>query len=583
MKWSWVVFGAVVLAAPARADEFPKEGVVRGELGAKLDAYFSRLPPFGYAGGLVVTKGNEIVLAKGYGLADRQAKRPVTAQSVFCLGSITKQFTGAAILKLEMQGKLGTSDLLSKFVGSVPPDKEGITLHHLLTHTAGLPSDLGPSDYEAVSRDEIVKRALATKLLTPPGRRYRYSNVGYSLLGAVVEIVSGQPYEAFLREHLFLPAGMPNTGYRLPKWDAESLAQGYQGDERWGTVVERLPADGPHWNLRANGGVHSTLTDMLRWHRALEGEKVLSAAAKEKLFAPHTPEGDGDESHYGYGWAIFKTRRGTKLVAHNGGNGILSADCRRYVDDGVFVFVTSTSSEWQIDPVSRAVDRLVFGGDCPTPPAAVALDAEKVKALVGTYRLPSGTTLTVTAANGRLKVVGDGAEALTLLLGGGRGDAPRQRAAIERTREMVEARAKGDFGPLHRAFGGRMPVERIRQIEEGQRRELVERLGAFRGYDVLGAVPREDVLDVYVRQRFERGDAYLRCAWDGEQLAGIRGLRALPATQTFVATSPTEFAAFRLEPPLDLRLTVRTAADGSVTDLTVRAGGDEIRAVPVRP
>src|SRR5262249_27224274 len=154
---------------------------------------------------------------------------------LFSIGSITKQFTAAAILKLQMQGKLSVRDPIAKYLPNVPQDKSAITLHHLLTHSAGLESGFGPGDFEAVTRDEIIKRALASKLRSAPGKQYHYSNAGYSLLGAIVEIVSGGGYEAFLHEHLFKPAGMAQTGYRLPKWSSERLAQGYgRGGQRWG-------------------------------------------------------------------------------------------------------------------------------------------------------------------------------------------------------------------------------------------------------------------------------------------------------------------------------------------------------------
>ena len=313
------------------------EPIAEGPLGARLDSLLRGFVDDGFSGAVLVAKDGQVILANGYGLADREKGQPVTVDTVFTIGSITKQFTAAAILKLEMQGKLSTSDRIGKYFKNVPRDKRKITLHHLLTHSAGLRSDFGP-DFQEMTRDMIVERAMNGDLKFDVGERYFYSNAGYSLLGVIVEIVSGQSYEVYLAETLFGPAGMSDTGYRLPDWPAKRMAVGYEGGERWGTLLEkRWDTDGPYWNLRANGGVLSTVGDMHRWHIALQGNEILSDSAKAKLFHPHVPENRAKTSFYGYGWAITPTKQGTTLIWHNGGNAIFYADFRHYVDEGLLI------------------------------------------------------------------------------------------------------------------------------------------------------------------------------------------------------------------------------------------------------
>ena len=192
---------ALVLAlgglSPAAAQDRP---VVNGDTGRTLDEYLSRLERFGYSGGALAVRGKDVLLMKAYGLADRARGVPLTTGSVYSLGSITKQFTAAAILTLEMQGKLSVTDPVSKYLDGVPADKAAITLHHLLTHSSGLASDFSPTDFDPVGRDEYVRRAVQSSLLFKPGEGYEYSNAGYSLLAAIVEKVSGQPYEVYLTE-----------------------------------------------------------------------------------------------------------------------------------------------------------------------------------------------------------------------------------------------------------------------------------------------------------------------------------------------------------------------------------------------
>jgi CubicO group peptidase (beta-lactamase class C family) len=334
------------------------------ELGNKLDAW---LVAADFRGSVLVWKGGTVLLRKGYGMADRENGVAYDADTVFDVGSITKQFTAAAILKLEMQGKLHVEDTIGKYFASAPEDKRGITLHQLLTHTAGLESDFA-GDFDPVSRDEYVKRILASKLRSKPGEVFFYANSGYSLLGAIVEIVSGLPYEKYLRENLFVPAGMKDTGYKIPNWPPTRVAVGYHDGKRWGRLTEKpWAADGPHWALRANGGIHSTLDDMLRWHTALTGDAILSAAAKDKMYRRHVKEGAGADSSYGYGWSIAESAWGSRVIEHNGGNGTFFADFLRYVDDDLVVVLSTNDSEVKGGRISHALARLAHGDDVPVP------------------------------------------------------------------------------------------------------------------------------------------------------------------------------------------------------------------------
>ena len=342
------------------------EPIVNGDLAKEIDRYMERIEANGFSGSLLVAKGGEVIIAKAYGFAERETMRRVDTDTVFTVGSITKQFTGAAVLKLVEKGKVDVNDSIDKYFDNVPADKKAITLHHLLTHTSGL-RDVFGHDFQVVTRDEIIKRAMKGKLKFDVGERHYYSNAGYSLLGAVIELVSGQSYDAFLHKHFFKPLGMTKTGYVIPNYAKDELAVGYDADDnRRGTVVEQpWDADGPYWNLRANGGIHSTVWDMYKWHKALLDDSVLSASSREMYFAPHADEGDG-RSFYGYGWVSAKTDRGTTVYFHNGGNRIFFADCFRYVDDEVFIIAMTNATSYFRDE-ARIIRRILFGAEYQLP------------------------------------------------------------------------------------------------------------------------------------------------------------------------------------------------------------------------
>jgi CubicO group peptidase (beta-lactamase class C family) len=555
MKRSWLLTTllATMLTAVLAAQAPPAAGSAEGGAARRVDDYLTRLVPYGFAGAVLVAKDGQVVLEKGYGLADREGKRPYTPDMVSCIGSVTKQFTGAAIVALEAQGKLKTSDPISKYLPGVPEDKAAITIHHLLTHTAGFRGDLGGSDEEPIERDALVAKVLAAPLAAAPGERFEYSNEGFSLAGAIVERVSGLGYEAFLRQHLFLPAGMKDTGYQAPGWPLSRLPLGYGMDGKaWGRVFKNgwLP-DGPGWYLRANGGIHSSPRDLYRWHLALEAGKVLPADAVKKLQTGHVPAPGGER--YAYGWGVQKTRRGTTVVTHNGGNGFFFTDFRRYVDEGVVIIAMSNQPvipATQLAP--RQLEALVFGDAAiAQPPVAVAVPREQRDALSGTYDLGAPGTLVVRSTPDALE-----AEAADPGLFGTFGaltPSGGRFAALEtRSMAILEAAAKDDFRPLFEAFSDDRPFEVVqgnqRRFWGGWRTEF----GEFRRLELLGTGTAQGDPAVTVRLRFERGGPTLQLIWGPRRLAGFRVIP--PAPVALVAESPTSWVYYNYRASAPVRL-----------------------------
>jgi CubicO group peptidase (beta-lactamase class C family) len=520
---------------------------------AKLDEYLTRMIGFGFSGVALVANKSGVLLSKGYGLADRARKIPFTADTVVSIGSITKQFTAAAILKLEMQGKLRTEDPIAKFFKDVPADTKDITLHHLLTHTAGLKSDFSDTDYDPLGRDEYVQRALHSVLLSAPGKTFHYANSGYSLLAAIVEIASGQPYEQYLRKNLFEPAGMLRTGYTIPHWPDEQVAHGYQGDRDWGTILGHpWAADGPFWELRGNGAIHSTVGDMYKWHLAIESNSVLSAEARKKFETGYVAESPEGESQYAYGWSVEQTPGG-RLIGHNGGNGVFAADFLRYVDAGVVVFIASNAADMPALPLSHPLGRIALGLDFVMPPKVMAMSPGQLGKYAGVYTLPSGATIHVAAGTGIDAQAGD-AEGFALLNGG---DAGPAGGAVgkrnEQVRAMVIAAAKGDFSSLKKAFGASAPRD-IDAIESDMWRQHRDNFGEFRGVQVLGTAPDGPGLATMAQLNFERGSVYIRYMWGpGGLLRGIRMMEK-PPSHHFLPESETSFVSFSLPGPEISRL-----------------------------
>jgi CubicO group peptidase (beta-lactamase class C family) len=291
----------------------------------------------GYSGIILLRARGQVLLDKGYGFADREAKKRMTPQTGIEIGSITKPITLVGLLRLQEMGKLSLSDSLVKHLPQTPADKRGITLEHIARHRAGFPDTFG-GDYDPVSRDWIVQKVLSAPLLFAPGDSNRYSNSGYSVLATIIELRSGVPYEQFIREHVLKPAGTMRIGYRLAGWKSADLAVGYRmNGVRWGTPLDStwLP-DGPGWNLRGNGGMFATTHELADWYRAVFAGKVLGPAALQKF----------------YSIAAGQSRSvGGLSLAHAGGNGIFNALHVSWIEADTHLTIFSSVANHQAERV----------------------------------------------------------------------------------------------------------------------------------------------------------------------------------------------------------------------------------------
>jgi len=500
---------------------------------AETHRYLSRLEKLGFAGVVLATQEGRPLFAQGYGLADRERGTHWSPATVSTVGSITKQFTGAAMLALEEAGRLRVTDSITRYFRDVPPDKQAITLHQLLTHSSGI-TDLDAGDWDPIGREEFVRRAMAQPLAYPPGTGYAYSNAGYSLLGAIVEQLTGGSWEQYVRTRFFLPEGMYQTGYILPSWGEGQLAQGYRAGTRWGTVLERpMDRDGPWWVLRANGGVHAPAWDMLRWAEALRRGRVLSAASMEKLWHPWVDEGGG-ESFYGYGWVVMDYA-GTRVVTHNGGNGIHFADLA-IVPSARLVIFLQTNVIADIPVANQLLQqvgaRFLSGTPYPAVPDVVATPQADLDRLAGSYRLTGGGGAFQVARVGDLLVAeAEGQQAFHLLHSSRVVDSVRAARLVGLTDRLLSGWQRGDLSDLQRDQPADVPLDRMAASLTSWVAARDSALGALQDYHVLGAALQETREMVVVRFRFERGSADRAYVWSMDErprLLGVsgRGLRA---------------------------------------------------------
>lgn len=319
------------------------------ELTSRIDSFLTKSTENGFSGSVLVAVEGQVILSKGYGYSNRVKKIPNTPSTVFNIGSVTKQFTSAAIMKLVEQNKLRTSDNIGRYFNDAPADKKRITIHQLLTHTSGISPSTGGFRYDEASKEQFLKDFFDSELISEPGNSYQYANANYILLASIIEDVSGQHYATFLQEYFFNPSQMNASGYKKFTFQEDRIAHGYyyhysSGQWKdWGTTFNYLPQNGNYWYSIGKGDLYSTTEDLFKWHQALERNTVLTKESRMLMETPFVAENESGSSHYGYGWAIFDSETGGKIVTHNGSNGIYFADFIRVKEEELVVIVLSNS------------------------------------------------------------------------------------------------------------------------------------------------------------------------------------------------------------------------------------------------
>jgi CubicO group peptidase (beta-lactamase class C family) len=345
----------------------------------QLDKYVqAHMNVRGFSGAVLVMQQNKVLLKKAYGLADREWNIANTTDTKFRIGSITKQFTAACILQLIEQGKLSLDDRLSKFIPGFPKG-DSVTIHMLLNHTSGIASytdlpDFGPLSTVTLSNDSMISFFKNRPYNFSPGAKFQYNNSGFFLLGFIIEKVSGQSYESYLRKNIFDRLGMSNSGADRTDTILPLRAKGYSKVRGRYVNADYISLAWPY----SAGYLYSTLDDMYKWDRALYGITVISQASKQKMFTP-------GKNNYGYGIGIDSLESHLRIW-HNGGIPGFVSNISRYVNDDVCVIVLS-NDDYNSDQVANGLSKIVFDipVELPYIRKEIKLDPSLLDRYVGKY------------------------------------------------------------------------------------------------------------------------------------------------------------------------------------------------------
>jgi len=361
----WFCIAIIFLIAPHVA--------VAQDHAAKIQEFLATAHKYRqFNGSVLVAENGKIVYKGAYGQANIEWNLPNTPDTRFRLGSITKQFTATVILQLVEQGKIKLDAKLSDYLPDYRKDTgEKVTIHHLLTHTSGIPSYTSqPGFFQNVSRnpykvDEFVKKYASGNLEFEPGSKFTYNNSGYFLLGAIIEHVTGKPYEQVLKENIFDPLGMKNTGYDHHDTLIPKRASGYIKTPDGYANAAYLDMSIPY----AAGSLYSTVEDLYLWDQALYTDKVLSAQSKALMYKPFLED-------YAYGWAVtnasFKQNdQAVQVISHDGGiNGFSTTIVRFPKEKNLIVMLDNTSSEY-VNRLGESIGKILYNQPYEPPKMSI--------------------------------------------------------------------------------------------------------------------------------------------------------------------------------------------------------------------
>jgi CubicO group peptidase (beta-lactamase class C family) len=326
-----------------------------------------------FMGSVLVAKDGKVVFSKSYGMADMEWSVPNSPTTRFNIASMTKQFTAASILLLEDRGKLKTDDLVKKYLSDAPASWDKITIYHLLTHTSGIPDDA--AKYEPGTPDKLVFNDKPLEF--QPGEKWVYTNLGYIVLGYLLERITGQTYEDFVQENIFKPLGMNDSGMFSFVTVIPRRASGYWPGSNGIENADRS------FDTRIGfsaGSLYSTTEDLLRWEEGLFGGKLLTPASLRKMTTPF-------KSDYACGLHANRVD-GHLMIEHDGNNIGFNSDMAYYPEDRIAVIVLANLNGTVTGELTRALAAVAHGETAPIPSVhrEISLSKEVLARYAGTYQ-----------------------------------------------------------------------------------------------------------------------------------------------------------------------------------------------------
>lgn len=548
-------------------------GALSGGPTDKLTRHLDKLEDYGFSGAVLVAVDGKVLVHRGYGSARKQPDVPMQPETLFPVASMTKQFTAAAILKLESEGKLRVSDTVAQHLPGTPADKQGITLHQLMTHTSGLVFEC-PG--EPADKQEFLHRLWKTRLGEPGVPSY--SNAGFALLAAVIEQVSGISYQTYLKSSLLVPSGMEKSGFL----DDKDRFSGRLAHQYTWSVDHEDQLDEPfHWNLRGSADLVTTAGDLLRWEQSLEAGRILPEEERQKLFQPYVADSESGLK-FGYGWLISR-REGAYRSGGTFGLGFNTA-MRVYPAKKAVAIVLSNQNYGLLMSTAAAMDSvegILLGRRYTALPDLRTASPGLLEKCPGVFEVPGGGQLDVTVQGNGLLISPRGQAAVNLLTCRRPEEARHLESDTQRAERFMQTLQQRRFSELG-TISGEPQSEELESAYRNWIEGLEARLGSLQSTRVIGTIPQGASSRSYVELQFENGREVRRLRWiEGRLISILTG--ALPLAPTlFLPMGEKRLAGFHLAFGRVIGLRIRTDSEGRVQALRFDTPSGKVTAQRVR-
>ena len=526
-----------------------KQGMASNDsIASAIEEYGRSASSFGFSGTLLVARGRDVICQNGYGWANQAEKIPNGIETVYYIASLSKQFTATAVLLLEAEGKLKTTDKISTYLKDVPSDKAEITIHQLLTHSSGLPRfgwDESRNDWSVMTRDEAVSGILHQKLDQAPGTIFRYQNANYILLAAVVETLSGKTFQEFVRERLLGPAGIHSALFGIQstpdRATMDKVALGYSDGSPTGSYLNRPKS----WLRVGAGDMLISIGDLYRWHLALRDGKILPAHLCEKLFTIQMNVDSG--FGYAYGWWVRQIDNRSRVVFHGGDFNGYHCEFRWYPESDLYTIVAA-NSEFHGGSITEKllndVNDITKGRRSPLP-HVITIGSDQLNRFRGDYDLPNGGGLHVSSDGGQLEIEAEGPIAADILANADPAGTKERELYGNSTLNLIARLKRGELTAYADALASQVAGAESEFKEEWE--SLGVRMGRLKSYQLLSTIfhSSDEAALSYVRLNFDHGSTVMGYAWKKGKLEyTIPGARPEPGTVVFVPSTPFDFSSF---------------------------------------
>lgn len=540
---------------------------------SQLKEYLSFLSNAGFSGQILVAEKGKILSNHAFGYSNKETMKRVTPTTAFNIASLTKQFTASAILWLEQNEKLKTSDTLGKFWDTIPVDKRGITIHQLLNHNAGFGRQVVKT-VEIISKNELLGKLFSSNLKHKPGSAFQYSNSGYEILAAIVEKVSGISFKEFIRQTFIIPNNLTHTYFNTDNLVEinHEIALGYNEWEE----VSNCYSPPANWNNTGASNILSTAEDLYKWFTLIKTDKILKSIQRNKLFSVSTKTDEDEE--YGYGWYIAKTTTGKQLIYHGGDISGYHSEFRYFPEDDKTIIILTNQELFGFGifkyRIASNIFKAISGTQIAFPTKTIKFKKDSLYKFCGIFQIDSINSFKIWINGDQLTLGASGQEAIDLLVPKATRIQSNLKAATENSLILINAVISGDDEKVKNIIS----TNSFEFFYSALKETYIAHSNAFGGIPVvssLGTIPAywsgDNTSRTYIKLDFPAGSSVFYFGWTPKDIYDVTANsdRPFPLIYPIIFTDTQKCFSYSLDNSYSTEMKFIENKNGIIIGMTI--------------